>query len=185
MKTKCYSVVLRLAVLCMSISVASCDLIGDALRGLDDSTVFYYTPITYCNAIFDEEGSGSIDGEPITVQQALVYRIDAIENNTDSNVSLNSSLFNVELDMEHRGFGRIANLLTTFAEPTMVAANDRIESAGLVAKRINNAETAGVVTLDDDPDRCEFVACFRVKFRKLIYAEPGVVGVMRLAIRVR
>lgn len=151
--------------------LTACDVIRDVGRQLSTSTIIYYTPITFCNGLFAAEGSVYVDGEPVLVEEVFVYRLDAIENNQTSAISLYPRNFYLRLS-DARLASRAAQLLTTIPSSITASPDARIESPGLVAMRYRDAERAELIEPVSGSSECGTDLCYRVLFPPLQYA-PG------------
>lgn len=171
MPRRCYTVVLFLLI---SLALSSCALIEDFFRRLDTSTIFYYTPVTYCNGLYDPEGSVLIGREPVLVEEVFVYRIDSVQNNQDTAVSLYPGYFFARL-ADTRLATRAAQRLTTLPIPLAVAASGRVEMPGLIAIRYYDAGRTDLIQVEPGSGSSSGELGYRVSFPALQY-DPSLTG---------
>jgi len=177
MRTKALRRSRIICILIAMFALTSCDLIGDIVRALGTSTIFYYTPITFCASLFDAEGNGTVDGEPVLVENVFVYRLDSIQNNQASEVALYPGYFYLRLS-DTRLATLAAQRLTTIPSPIRVNPGERIESPGLVAMRFGGRDLIEPVSGTGECGIGGIDLCYRVTFLPLQY-DPALRGEAR------
>lgn len=156
--------------------LSSCALLDRVGDRLSTSTIISYTPVTYCSGLYDSRGTTTIGGEPVLVEEVLVFRLDEITNNQSIDVALYPGYFYVRIE-DTRMATLAAQVLTNMPVPLRIAAGATLRPSEtvLVALRVgeygNSGELVSPVTTSEGTR-------LRVEFLPLNY-DPVLRGELR------